>query len=483
MLGSACYKLGVGARNEPTPVVSVAELANRLKRAVERTASGKEWVEGEVSGLRRAGSGHVYFTLKDEREEAKLDCVMYRFNANRAARSLQEGARVQLLGKGTVWPPRGRLQLVGERLRPAGRGALLEALEQLKLKLAAEGLFADERKRLLPREPQRVAVVTSPRGAAIHDFCRVAFRRGNVRIVVVPCLVQGEAAPDTILRAIGLAERYPELDVLVVARGGGSGEDLMAFNDERIVRRLAESPVPIVSAVGHETDISLVDLVADVRAATPSEAAELVVPDRAAKLNELKALFRRALRSTWGRVKEDRLALTQLQQQLGDPRLLLNERRQLVDDLEERLHAACRDRLRSDGATLEGLRRRLAQRHPAAVLERSRGQLQPLRLRLGRAGRELATERRAQLTLHEQRLTRATGQSVAQRRELLARHSARLDALSPLKVLRRGYAIALTPEGKALHDAADAPVGSSVELRLARGRLSAQVKRHLEVDE
>src|SRR5260221_10548724 len=212
-------------------IYSVAELDRRLKRAVEGS-SADVWVEGEVSGAKPAPSGHVYFALKDEREDAILECVMYRSSPVRARRLITDGARVQLRGRATVWAPRGRLQFIGELARPAGRGALLEALENLKNKLLAEGIFAPERKRPLPPHPVVIGVVTSASGAAIHDIAKVAFRRGGVRIILSPTIVQGQSAAMCVVEAIDRLERMAELDGIIVGRGGGSAQDLIVFHAE-----------------------------------------------------------------------------------------------------------------------------------------------------------------------------------------------------------------------------------------------------------
>src|SRR5215510_6679217 len=262
-------------------VYSVADLDRRLKRAVEG-ATVDVWVEGEVSGAKPAPSGHVYFCLKDELEDATIECVMYRSSPVRSRRLIVDGARVQLRGRATVWAPRGRLQFMADVARPAGRGALLEALENLKMKLAAEGLFGPDRKRPLPVHPSVVGVVTSASGAAIHDIAKVAFRRAGVRIVLSPTVVQGPNAADRVVAAIERLERLADLDVIIVGRGGGSADDLMVFNEEAVVRKVASCRVPVVSAVGHEVDVTLTDLAADARAATPSQAAEMVVPDERA---------------------------------------------------------------------------------------------------------------------------------------------------------------------------------------------------------
>jgi exodeoxyribonuclease VII large subunit len=436
----------------PDEVIGVSELARRLRRAVEE-ASLRVWVEGEVSSLKRAPSGHVYFSLKDEAEDAIVECVMYRFNALRARRHLNEGARLQLTGQATVWAPRGRLQFVVNELRPVGRGALLEALEKLKERLTAEGLFAPERKRPLPSEPRVVGVVTSGSGAAFHDIVSVAFRRGDVKIVLSPALVQGEGAPESILRALDLIERYPGLDVVVIGRGGGSAEDLLAFNDERVVRRVARFRVPVVSAVGHEIDFSLTDLAADVRAATPSQAAELVVPEIRARAAAWQRAQGALSRATLARILRFRGQIERARARLSDPRFVIAERQQELDELSSVLGRRANEVLAERRARWEVLTRRLYTRHPRAVLAGARADLGPLNVRL-----ESAALRR--LSRAEARLSDA---------------ATRLDGLSPLTILGRGYAIATRADGRAVRASDDVALGEEIALRLSRGRILARV--------
>ncbi len=433
-------------------VVSVAELVRRLRHAVERVTP-ELWIEGEVGSFRRAASGHVYFTLKDEREDAVVDCVMYRLSAMRVRRLLVDGARLQVSGKATVWAPRGRLQVVVDAVRAEGRGALLEALERLKAKLAAEGLFAAERKRPLPTDPRLVGVVTSGAGAAFADIRTVAFRRGGAHVVLAPAQVQGEGAAESIVRALDLIERHPRLEVLIVGRGGGSGEDLMAFNDERVIRRIAACRVPVVSAVGHEIDTTLADLAADVRAATPSQAAELVVPDERTRRDQLVRGVRALIRAVRSRLVEDRATIDGLQVGLGDPRLAVAERQQHVDELLGRLERAARRRLRRDADRVQLWHRRLAARHPRAVTERARANLQEARARILGAVRLQVQRSRARV----------------------AARGAQLHSLSPLSVLGRGYAIVARRDGSVVRRAAEVHVGEFLDLRLGEGRVAAAV--------
>lgn len=432
--------------------IGVAELTHRLRRAVE-SATGREWVEGEVASFKAASSGHVYFSLKDEREDAVIDCVLYRTQAVRARRHLSNGARVQVFGRATVWAPRGRLQFVGEAVRPAGRGALLAALDALREKLREEGLFAPERKRALPPDPRIVGVVTSAHGAALHDIVTVGFRRGACRFVVSPALVQGDAAAASILAALDRLERHPEVDVVIIGRGGGSGEDLMAFNDERVVRRVARMRVPVVSAVGHEIDTTLTDWAADVRAATPSQAAELVVHDRVTRAEGIARLGSALRGAMQARLSDDARVLTDLRSRLPDPRFVIVERQEELDELTVRLERRLRRVAARRRGEVESLRARLSARHPRAVVASAAARLSPLSARLRAA---------AELRLRDAKSS-------------LAGASSQLDALSPLSVLARGYAIATRADGRAVRNASEVSVGDRVRVRLHEGRLETVV--------
>lgn len=427
-------------------VLSVADLDRRLRRLVEDGVRNT-WVVGEVGDLKSAASGHVYFTLKDEREPAIVSCVMYRTEALRFARHLRLGAKVEARGTATFYPPSGRLQLVVDAARPRGEGARDAALRELRARLQEEGLFAPSRKRSLPTDPRLVGVVTSREGAAIHDIARVAFRRGSVRILLAHASVQGDAAPLEIVRAIDKLERVPGLSCLVVGRGGGASDDLSAFNDERVVRRVAAARVPVVSAVGHEVDVTLVDLAADVRAATPSQAAELLVRETRSQVDRLASLDLRLRRAMRSRVVEDRIAHERLARVFADGRHLVDRRRTDVDDLFDRITTAVRAQLTQARRDLLSLEARRAARHPRAVLAERRAQLGPLLSRLVAAETKLVAGRRA-----------SVGRLVGS-----------LDALSPLAVLSRGYALVTDVEGRALTQTAAVPPGSPFVVRLADG--------------
>lgn len=442
------------AKPEPT-VLTVAALARVLIRSLERAFPESVWVEGEVSGARPAASGHLYFCLKDEEDEAVLDVVIYRSSVTQRMRSLlQDGARVRVRGKPTFWAPRGKMQMIADRMEPTGKGALLEALERLKEKLAAEGLFAEERKRPLPKDPRAIGVVTSRTGAVIHDICQVAFRRGGARILLASAQVQGVGSAESVRRALRALQKIEEIDVIIVGRGGGSVDELMSFNDELLVRDVAACRVPVVSAVGHETDFTLVDFAADRRAATPSQAAELVVPDTAARRQYLEERTMRLRRAMHARLAEERAGAAELARAFGDPRLLIASAQQRVDEHVARLGRVMTRRLAKERDASIRVAARMSAAHPRERIARDRAKL-------------------AELSARFAELTRAR---IAADRALVGRAAGRLDAMSPLKVLARGYSIATrAADGRAVRTAAEVQPGDRVDVRVADGSFSADV--------
>jgi len=435
-------------------VLSVTELALMLRSALE-TGVGTVWVGGEISNLKRPASGHLYFTLKDK--QTQLAAVMFRSAAQVLVFQPTDGMDVVVRARADVYPARGSLQLYVEAMEPRGLGALTLAYEQLKAKLLAEGLFADERKRPLPRWPRAVGIVTALHGAAIHDIRTVLRRRWPAATVVVrPVRVQGRGAASEIAAGIADLNRLADVDVLIVGRGGGSLEDLWAFNEEVVARAIAASTVPVVSAVGHEVDITIADFVADARAPTPTAAASLVVPDAAEVADGVAradAALRRALAR---RVSTARERLVALDRRLGDPARRVRDLTLRVDELGSRAHRAVARRLAWDGRELAALGARLERAGPIARLASARGQLEAA------AGR----------------LRFAAAMRVRHTRAALERTAAQLDALSPLACLERGYAIVRRGDaaGAVVTDAAVLRPGDAVALVFARSRARARVE-------
>jgi exodeoxyribonuclease VII large subunit len=435
------------SRERPLTVADVVRWANH---AVERY--GLLWVEAEAAEVKRPVSGHVYFVLRDK--GAVIPAVMWRTTAVRLRFPLEPGLRVRVRGKLGVFDRDGRLQLYVDFAEPAGAGAAAAALDELKRKLAAEGLFADDRKRRVPSLPRRIGVVTSRTGAALRDIVRTIQRRfPPVQIVVADCMVQGPTAPGQIVHALRVVQNA-NVDVIILGRGGGATTDLAAFNDERVVRAVAASRVPVVSAVGHEVDITLCDLAADARASTPTAAGEMVVPVRD-QLERLLAVEERRLRREFG--------------------LRLRDARQEVDDLVESARATLRARLAARWVELRRFETRLAATHPRAQLARRRNELARLeaRLRQQDPAPRLAA-RRAEIRRLEAAMITAVRRGLDRRRAGFAQGVARLHALSPLRVLERGYALA-SHQGKVITDAAAVRPGDRLELRFARGRAHATV--------
>ncbi len=408
----------------------VTELVRAAGRTLE-ARYGVVWVEGEVSNLSPSRAGHVYFALKDA--EALLPSVMFRAQANRLDFQLADGLKVRARGKLSIFAGNGKFQLIVEALEQAGLGPAQIAFEQLKKRLHAEGLFDPARKRRLPAWPRRIGLATSPTGAAIRDVLRIAQQRGRMRFLIAPCQVQGPSAPQEIIAALRLLERQPDIDVIIVGRGGGSAEDLAAFNDEGLARAIAGCRVPVVSAVGHEVDFTIADFVADLRAATPSNAAELVVPLFADAEARLKDAYGRLLRSG---------------------RRTLVEARQRLDVAQERTTAAFKQGIARRRRLLDTEGRKLAGLHPKTRLDRDRAVLLALRKRL---------ETRIRVELD-------------QRRRAFATSAGKLDAMSPLKVLERGYSLTRDAAGKVLTLAADVSAGDPVTVKLARGELECVVQ-------
>jgi len=435
----------------------VSELLRAARLTLESRFSDVR-VEGEISGLKRSSQGHLYFCLKDA--QGQLDCVLYAREAARLKFQVDEGMAVRCRGRLTLYEARGRFQMTVADLEPTGAGALAIAFEQLKQKLAAEGLFETARKRPLPFFPRRVGVVSSATGAVIRDIVRVAHRRCPVRILLAPTPVQGEGASLAIAAALRRLAAVPDVDVIIVARGGGSLEDLWAFNEEPVARAIFACRVPVISAVGHETDFTIADFVADVRAPTPSAAAERAVPVLADLRAELALICRRAGRATAEQVRARRLALERARARIADPRRLLDVRRQTLDDAAERARRQLARQLAAAQAGLRALETRLLRAHPQRrVLER-RNALAALRHRL-------------------EAIPRA---ELARRRHAVDAARGKLEALSPLNVLERGFALALLPDGRLLTDAADARPGDAVRVRLRRGALDAEVRATSERD-
>ena len=439
--------------------ITVAEL-NRTARELLEQGLGRVWVEGEVSNLVRPASGHVYFSLKDA--SAQLRCAWFRQRQRGAARDVGNGDHVLALGRVSIYEARGDYQLIVERVEPAGEGALRQRFEALKARLAAEGLFDEAAKRHLPTLPRRIGVVTSPSGAALRDVLSVLRRRfPAVPVVVYPTAVQGESAAGDISEALARAERRAECDVLILCRGGGSLEDLWPFNEEAVARAIHAATIPIVSGVGHEIDMTIADFAADLRAPTPSGAAELVVPDqgdwsrRVAQVGTRIALLGRRRLDDAGQAT-DFLAkrLTQ-----ASPVAVVGRQRARLDNLRQLMAAAMRHDVAARRARFQQAAARLSERSPRVRLRADAAQLASLdgRLRLAVA----ALQRR-----------KANRLAVAERG---------LSAMSPLATLARGYAIVTdAASGKLVTRAADVAAGTAIEARLANGSLAATVTDTME---
>lgn len=437
-------------------MLSVSQL-NRQARQLLEDCFPAIWVEGEISGFSAPASGHWYFSLKDA--QAQIGCAMFRSQNSRVRIPVGNGQKVLVRGRLTLYEARGQYQLVVDSLEDAGAGALQRAFEALKAQLQAEGLFDSSRKRPLPAVPRHLGLVTSPDGAALHDILTVLQRRfPALPVTLFPTPVQGDTAPERIAAAITAANRFasqlsPPLDLLIVGRGGGSPEDLQAFNSETVARAIAASTLPVVSAVGHETDVSIADFVADLRAPTPSAAAEHISPDRAEWLKLLAYRENRLHQQLRHRLEQARQTVDHLARRLRHPGQVLAQQKQQLLSQQRQLQHALNRLLHTRKNQLERLHWRLQQQNPAAKL--------PLW--------------QQQLGQQQQRLHAAWRQQ-QQTRQLRLGHQARLlDSLSPLSTLGRGYAILYDDQEQILRDTCNLQPGTRISARLAQGSLTATV--------
>lgn len=432
-------------------VLTVSQLNGRARVLLEDVFRNV-WVEGEISNLARPASGHVYFTLKDS--GAQVRCALFRQNAARVRQALRDGLAVKVRGKVSLFEGRGDYQLILDTVEPAGDGALRLAFEALKEKLGGEGLFSAENKLTLPAHPQRIGIVSSPTGAVIRDIISVFRRRApQVELTLIPTAVQGREAISQIVRALQLADSRG-FDALILARGGGSLEDLWCFNEEAVARAIAACKTPIVSAVGHETDVSISDFVADVRAPTPSAAAELLAPDSSDLQRRIDSLKRRLLLRIQSRLLHERLRLDSLTRRLRHPGERLRQQAQRLDDLDMRLRRAFAQRLNQRREHLARLDTRLAAQHPGRTLALLKQRLDSLAERLPRAMRETLKDRRQRLQAQAQTL----------------------HVVSPLATLGRGYSILLDERGQAIRTATQTHNGQRLTARLGEGELQVRVE-------
>jgi exodeoxyribonuclease VII large subunit len=443
--------------NDPTTAaITVSQLNRRVKTMIEQGIA-RLWVEGEISNLSRPGSGHVYLTLKDD--TAQVSAAWFRQRQRGPAVGFKNGDRVLAFGRVSIYEARGNYQLIIEQMEPAGEGVLKRRFDALKLKLADEGLFDEDRKQDLPVLPRRIGIITSPSGAAIRDMLSVLGRRfPAVPLIVYPAAVQGDAAPGELIKALHTAIDRAECDVLIMGRGGGSLEDLWAFNDEQLARAIADCPLPVISAVGHEVDFTIADFVADVRAPTPSGAAEIVVPEQREWLHRIGGLATRIARVGERTLQDRAQELDWLGRRLlaNSPAATLGRQSDSLRENAGRLTAAMRQQLLQEKSTLQEISAALMQQSPALAVQRSISRLAGLR----------------------QRLAASTGSALSNTQHKFALLGRALNSVSPLATLDRGYAIVKSEvSGGVLTDADDMKPGQDVRARLSKGELIATVKK------
>lgn len=438
---------------EPTEqrkVYSVTELALNVRRQLE-SEIGQIWITGEISNLATPRSGHWYFTLKDA--DSQLRCAMFK-NRNRSVRfTPEDGQQVLMRAKISLYEPRGDLQLIGEYMEPAGEGALQIAFNRLKEKLSNEGLFDQELKRPIPTLPNKIGIITSPTGAAIRDVLTVLKRRmPQVPVIIYPTQVQGDKAAKTLIEQLRIANQRAECDVLLVTRGGGSLEDMWCFNDEKLAREIRNSTIPVVSAVGHEIDTSISDLVADLRAPTPSAAAELLVPNRADIIHKFQALERRLTAEFQHKLQIQQATLDKLTARIVHPKQQLAQSQKDLSQLIKQLHSSKKRYLENRKQTLSSYQSRLQSYKPAKHLEQTK----------------------QRLLSWQKQLQHAMKQQLNSSQQHFALTAQKLNDISPLATLDRGYTITTDVSGKALKTVKAAKKAKTIVTRFADGELRSK---------
>lgn len=437
------------------PIIYTVSRLNTVVRLLLEQEMGLVWLTAEISNLVQHSSGHWYFTLKDS--QAQVKAAMFKGQNRRVSFRPQNGQQILVQGQLSLYEARGDYQLIVEKMQPAGDGLLQMKLEALKAQLTAEGLFAPSRKRPLPPQPKQIGIITSPTGAAVHDMLTILARRDpSLPVILYPSAVQGESAVPALLTALETAWRRDECDLLIIGRGGGSLEDLWCFNDERVVRAIASSPIPIVSAVGHETDVTLADFAADLRAPTPSAAAELVSRDQQQQLHRLTQLIQRLKQAIL--LQQQRYVLRWQRQHsrlaAQNPQYQLQQKIQRQDELQWRLERAIKQQLDN------------ASRHYAE---------QTQRLQQASPTRHLSTLKQQHEFL-QQRLLKALQNQHQARQQQLAQLSGQLQALSPLQVLARGYSVTTNMSGKLIHEASQVTPGEQLNIQLGKGALRVKTE-------
>jgi len=451
----AIDQLGFSFRPPERRIWTVRALVASVRTHIEREYSDA-WVEGEISNFRAQNSGHLYFTLKDQ--NSQISVVMFRSSARLLRFKPTDGMQVVVRGRVTIYEDRGQLQIIAEYVEPKGAGALQIAFEQLKAKLEAEGLFESSRKKAIPALPRVIGIVTSPQAAALRDILNILHRRHHtVNVLIFPAQVQGETAPSEVAAGLRYFNRANSVEVIIVARGGGSAEDLASFNEEGLARAVAASALPVISAVGHETDFTIVDFVADLRAPTPSAAAEMVIRSRQEVEEQVERLDGRLQKAMRYQLLMGRQQLTELAQHGAFARImdLIRRRQQGVDDLVYRMAHAERDLLERQRRRYETL--------AAAVRHYD------LRLVLAGVRRELDNKISG--------MAAAAHSLLLQKRARLERLTSQMEALSPVAILERGYALVFDTSGKLVKDADSVKPGDEIKARVAHGEIEATVRK------